>query len=110
MDLSYCPLSIPLVAICYKPMNTFYNLFFQKTTEGRVGAFNHEVVPNYLRTKLVPETEEREIQLTKEAAHISPEMAQVRPIFEFHSKCYVPGAELGVRLGPGTTPPPQEKK
>ncbi|XP_072018688.1 mediator of RNA polymerase II transcription subunit 8-like isoform X2 [Amphiura filiformis] len=48
----------------------------EKMTEGRVGAFNHEVVPNYLRTKLVPETEERELVLIKEAVHLTPEVAQ----------------------------------
>ena len=46
-------------------------------TEGRVPAFNHEVVPNYLRTKAEPEVEERELQIKQKAATIAPEQAQV---------------------------------
>ncbi|XP_033636315.1 mediator of RNA polymerase II transcription subunit 8-like [Asterias rubens] len=48
----------------------------EKMTEGRVPAFNHEVVPNYLRTKAEPEVEERELQIKQKAATISPEQAQ----------------------------------
>ncbi len=48
----------------------------EKMTEGRVPAFNHEVVPNYLRTKAEPEVEERELQLKQKAATIAPEQAQ----------------------------------
>ena len=35
----------------------------QKLTEGRVQAFNHEMVPNYLRTKSEPEIEKKEREL-----------------------------------------------
>ncbi|XP_022101776.1 mediator of RNA polymerase II transcription subunit 8-like isoform X2 [Acanthaster planci] len=48
----------------------------EKMTEGRVPAFNHEVVPNYLRTKAEPEVEARELQLKQKAATITPEQAQ----------------------------------
>jgi len=34
-----------------------------KLTEGRVQAFNHEMVPNYLRTKSEPEIEKKEREL-----------------------------------------------
>ena len=40
-------------------------------------AFNHEVVPIYLRTKSEPDTEERELTLVKESSHLTPEQAQV---------------------------------
>ncbi|XP_038049612.1 mediator of RNA polymerase II transcription subunit 8-like [Patiria miniata] len=52
----------------------------EKMTEGRVPAFNHEVVPNYLRTKAEPEVEERELQLKQKAATITPEQAQQKQI------------------------------
>ncbi|XP_063962959.1 mediator of RNA polymerase II transcription subunit 8-like [Lytechinus pictus] len=48
----------------------------EKVTEGRVPSFNHDVVPNYLRTKPEPESEEKEQTLSKDAAQISPELAK----------------------------------
>ncbi|XP_030852311.1 mediator of RNA polymerase II transcription subunit 8-B [Strongylocentrotus purpuratus] len=48
----------------------------EKVTEGRVASFNHDVVPNYLRTKPEPESEEREQVLAKDAAQLSPEVAK----------------------------------
>ncbi|XP_070564120.1 mediator of RNA polymerase II transcription subunit 8-like [Ptychodera flava] len=48
----------------------------EKMTEGRVPAFNHEVVPNYLRTKPEPEIEEKEQQLVSSASQLTPEMVQ----------------------------------
>ncbi|XP_061895422.1 mediator of RNA polymerase II transcription subunit 8 [Entelurus aequoreus] len=47
-----------------------------KLTELRVPIFNHEIVPDYLRTKPDPEVEEQEKQLSVEAARIGPEAAQ----------------------------------
>ena len=51
---------------------------FQKLTEGRVVMFNHEVVPDYLRTKPEPEVEEKTQQLTTKASQITQDLAQVR--------------------------------
>lgn len=48
----------------------------EKATEGRVASFNHDVVPNYLRTKAEPESEEREQNLAKDAAQLTPEAAK----------------------------------
>jgi len=48
----------------------------EKLTEGRVLAFNHEVVPDYLRTKPEPEVEEKTQLLIVKASSITPEMAQ----------------------------------
>ena len=42
-------------------------------TEGRMPIFNHETVPNYLRTKLEPEAEERIVQQQEIAKSISPD-------------------------------------
>uniref|UniRef100_A0A0B6ZSV2 Mediator of RNA polymerase II transcription subunit 8 n=1 Tax=Arion vulgaris TaxID=1028688 RepID=A0A0B6ZSV2_9EUPU len=48
----------------------------EKLTEGRVLAFNHEVVPDYLRTKPEPEVEEKVQVLSTKASSITPEVAQ----------------------------------
>lgn len=48
----------------------------EKLTEGRVLAFNHEVVPDYLRTKPEPEVEEKVTLLSVKASSITLEMAQ----------------------------------
>jgi len=48
----------------------------EKLTEGRVMAFNHEVVPDYLRTKPEPEVEEKLTLLGVKASSITPEMTQ----------------------------------
>ncbi|XP_029474652.1 mediator of RNA polymerase II transcription subunit 8 isoform X2 [Rhinatrema bivittatum] len=47
-----------------------------RLTEGRVPVFSHEVVPDHLRTKPDPEVEEQEKQLSTDAAHITPDLAQ----------------------------------
>jgi len=47
-----------------------------KLTENRVQAFNHEIVPDYLRTKPDPEVEAREQQHTLKSATIPMDMAQ----------------------------------
>lgn len=51
---------------------------FQKLTESRVQAFNHEIVPDYLRTKPDPEVEAREQQHLLKSSTIPMDMAQVR--------------------------------
>ncbi|KAJ7386492.1 mediator of RNA polymerase II transcription subunit 8 [Desmophyllum pertusum] len=48
----------------------------QKATDGRVQAFNHEVVPDYLRTKYDPEIEASEQKLEAMAASVPPDQAQ----------------------------------
>ncbi|XP_068725804.1 mediator of RNA polymerase II transcription subunit 8-like isoform X2 [Montipora capricornis] len=48
----------------------------QKASDGRIQAFNHEVVPDYLRTKFDPEIEESEQKLETIATNIPPEQAQ----------------------------------
>lgn len=40
--------------------------------------FNHEVVPDHLRTKPDPEVEEQEKQLSTDAARIGADVAQVK--------------------------------
>ena len=49
----------------------------QKLTEGRVMAFNHEVVPDYLRTKPDPEVDDKMMQFQNRASQMTPEMLQV---------------------------------
>lgn len=47
-----------------------------KLTEGRVLMFNHEVAPNYLRTKPQPEVEEKTQQLVNKSQQITQDLAQ----------------------------------
>ena len=74
--------SLVCVRPVWKPHCCFSNdaahFSFQKLTEGRVVMFNHEVVPDYLRTKPEPEVEEKTQQLTNKASQITQELAQVR--------------------------------
>lgn len=44
-------------------------------TEGRVAAFNHDMCPDYLRTKPDPEVEQKEQQLLLKVSQITPENA-----------------------------------
>lgn len=46
-------------------------------TEHRVTTFAHDLVPNYLRTKLEPLAESKMLQLEQKAASLSYENAQV---------------------------------
>ncbi|XP_060577611.1 mediator of RNA polymerase II transcription subunit 8-like [Ruditapes philippinarum] len=46
-----------------------------KLTEGRVMMFNHEIAPNYLRTKLEPDVEEKTQQLTNKAQQVTQDLA-----------------------------------
>ncbi|GFR97754.1 mediator of RNA polymerase II transcription subunit 8 [Elysia marginata] len=52
------------------------DLHLEKLTEGRVMAFSHEVVPDYLRTKPEPEVEDRVQMLTAKASSITQEATQ----------------------------------
>ncbi|KAM7288034.1 mediator of RNA polymerase II transcription subunit 8 [Ixodes scapularis] len=47
-----------------------------KLTENRIQFFNHEVVPDYLRTKPDPEIEAAELQVTSKASLLSLDTAQ----------------------------------
>ncbi|EDO34499.1 predicted protein [Nematostella vectensis] len=47
-----------------------------KISQGRIPAFNHEVVPDHLRTKYEPEVEEAEQSLVVASASITQENAQ----------------------------------
>lgn len=53
-----------------------------KLTENRIQFFNHEVVPDYLRTKPDPEVEATELQINNKANQMSLDAAQA-----FHSSC-----------------------
>ncbi|CAL1295552.1 unnamed protein product [Larinioides sclopetarius] len=56
-----------------------------KMTENRVQAFNHEIVPDYLRTKPDPEIEAREQQFALKSHSMPMDMAQVRePVLPKH--------------------------
>lgn len=48
----------------------------QRVTEGRIHAFNHEVVPDHLRTKYEPEVEDKEKVLSATATKIPHDVAQ----------------------------------
>lgn len=48
-----------------------------RLTEGRVPAFTHDLVPDYLRTKQEPDVEHKLIQLEHKAASLSYDAAQV---------------------------------
>lgn len=48
----------------------------EKLTEGRVQCFNHEVVPDYLRTKPEPEVEDKVQTVVQKAAGVPADMAQ----------------------------------
>jgi hypothetical protein len=39
--------------------------------------FNHEIAPNYLRTKLEPDVEEKTQQLTNKAQQVTQDLATV---------------------------------
>ncbi|RWS20807.1 mediator of RNA polymerase II transcription subunit 8-B-like protein [Leptotrombidium deliense] len=47
-----------------------------KLTDNRVQAFNHEMVPDYLRTKPEPEVEAKDQQLILRATQITPDAGQ----------------------------------
>ncbi|KAH8035105.1 hypothetical protein HPB51_004346 [Rhipicephalus microplus] len=47
-----------------------------KLTENRIQCFNHEVVPDYLRTKPDPEIEAAELQINTKASQMSMDAAQ----------------------------------
>lgn len=48
-----------------------------RITEQRVPQFSHDLAPDYLRTKLEPDVEQRMLQLEIKAGNMTYEMAQV---------------------------------
>ncbi|XP_064605663.1 mediator of RNA polymerase II transcription subunit 8-like isoform X2 [Liolophura sinensis] len=57
-------------------LNPERDVELEKQTEGRVLAFNHEVVPDYLRTKPEPEVEEKVQQLFTKAGTVAQDNTQ----------------------------------
>lgn len=49
-----------------------------RLTEGRIPTFAHDLVPDYLRTKLEPQAEQKMIQLELKAGNLNYETAHVR--------------------------------
>lgn len=47
-----------------------------RITEQRVPQFSHDLAPDYLRTKLEPDVEQRMLQLEIKAGNMTPDMAQ----------------------------------
>lgn len=52
-------------------------------TEGRVTTFAHDLVPDYLRTKLEPLAEQKMLQLEHKAQNLQYDNAQVNPISRY---------------------------
>lgn len=52
-------------------------------TEGRLGCFNHEVVPDYLRTKPVPEVEAKHVAVEMRANQVNQELINVQETLQF---------------------------
>lgn len=51
-----------------------------RITEQRVPQFSHDLAPDYLRTKLEPDVEQRMLQLEIKASNMTFEMAQVSAV------------------------------
>lgn len=54
-------------------------------TEGRVTTFAHDLVPDYLRTKLEPLAEQKMLQLEHKAQNLQFDNAQVKIFYEIIS-------------------------
>lgn len=84
-----------------------------RLTEGRVPAFTHDLVPDYLRTKPEPDVEHKLVQLEHKAANLSYDNAQkqaatfnkiVNQVLEIVSKSREEWeSEAGARGGTGQT-------
>jgi len=57
-----------------------------KLTESRVQVFNHEVVPDYLRTKADPDVEQREQQIIHKSCMMTQEMG-MKQVSNTHKIC-----------------------
>jgi len=49
-----------------------------RLTEGRIPTFAHDLVPDYLRTKLEPQAEQKMMQLEAKAANVNVDTSHVR--------------------------------
>jgi len=49
-----------------------------RLTEGRIPTFAHDLVPDYLRTKLEPQAEQKMMQLEAKAANVNIDTSHVR--------------------------------
>lgn len=49
-----------------------------RLTEGRIPTFAHDLVPDYLRTKLEPQAEQKMMQLEAKAANVNLDTSHVR--------------------------------
>lgn len=55
-----------------------------RLTEGRIPTFAHDLVPDYLRTKLEPQAEQKMMQLEAKAANVNIDTSHVRGINFLH--------------------------
>lgn len=55
-----------------------------RLTEGRIPTFAHDSVPDYLRTKLEPQVEQKMMQLEAKAANLNHEASHVRQFYIFY--------------------------
>lgn len=60
-----------------------------RLTEGRILTFAHDLVPDYLRTKVEPQAEQKMMQLEAKAANLNYETSHVRKnIFYLYIKSF----------------------
>lgn len=60
-----------------------------RLTEGRIPTFAHDLVPDYLRTKLEPQAEQKLMQLEAKASNINHDTSHVRHISCFKLMLFI---------------------